>query len=73
MSLELIDIDIDGADQAIVLAGFDAGGPILESVIIAAAVIDDHLFLSYLLREGTPVATDAELTAATVELSISRL
>ena len=73
MSMALIDIDIDGADESVVLYGSYAGGSILESVIVAAAVVDDQLFLAYLVREGVPVATDAEFTSAALELSISRL
>lgn len=75
VSMDRIDIDVEGAEDSIVIAGVNTeqfGG---EAVTLAAAVVDGHLFLAYVTRIGEPAAldADAEIAVAALELSISRL
>ena len=85
VSVEIVDIQVGGADESIVIAGVD-GDPNdgdlnssdlnsgAEGLTVAGAVVDGHLFLASVSRPNdVPTVSDAELVVAALELSISRL
>jgi hypothetical protein len=75
VSMEIVAIDVEGADQSIVITGTDATSPTEPiGLTLAAAEVDGHLFMAFVAQDdGTPASGDAELAVSAIELSISRL
>lgn len=75
VSVEILAIDVEGAEQSLVIEGTDSsspGEPI--GLTLAAAEVDGHLFITFVEQySGTPASGDAELAVKALELSISRL
>jgi hypothetical protein len=75
VSMEIVTIDVEGADQSLVIAGTDATSPAEPiGLTLAAADVDGHLFMAFVAQDsGTPSSGDADLAVKALELSISRL
>jgi hypothetical protein len=75
VDIEIVAIDVVGADRSIVVTGIDATSPSEPiGLTLAAADVDGHLFMAIVAQDkGTPEATDIALAVAAVELSISRI
>lgn len=75
VSMEIIAIDVEGADHSLVIAGTDATSPTEPiGLTLAAADVDGHLFMAFVAQDsGTPASGDAGLAVKALELSISRL
>lgn len=75
VSMEMVAITVDGAEQSIVIAGTDGTSPSEPvGLTLAAAEVDGHLFLAFVSQDsGTPASGDAELAARALALSISRI
>ncbi len=75
ISLEVVALDVAGADQSLVVAGIDATSPTgTIGLTLAAADVDGHLFMAFVARaSGNPGAGDTALAVRALELSISRL
>ena len=75
VSMDIVSIKVEGADQSLVIAGTDATSstePI--GLTLAAAEVDGHLFMAFVGQDsGTPASGDADLAVKALELSISRL
>jgi hypothetical protein len=75
VSMEIVAIDVVGADQSLVIAGTDATSsaePI--GLTLAAAEVDGHLFMAFVSQDsGSPAIGDADLAVRALEVSISRL
>ncbi len=75
VSMEIVAIDVAGADQSLVIAGTDATSPAEPiGLTLAAAEVDGHLFMAFVAQDsGNPASGDAELAVKALEVSISRL
>ena len=75
ISMEVVLIDIDGADQSLVIAGIDGTSPTEPiGLTLAAAEVDGHLFMAFVAHDsGAPASGDLDLAVRALELSISRL
>ncbi len=75
IAVEVVAIDVEGANRSIVITGIDASSPAEPiGVTLAAAVVDGHLFLTIVVQDtGVPASDDVALAISTLELSISRL
>jgi hypothetical protein len=75
VSMEIVAIDVEGANLSLVIAGTDATSPAEPiGLTLAAAEVDGHLFMAYVAQDsGNPASGDADLAVKALEVSISRL